>query len=399
MTIRSIQAGILMAAMSFTLAACGSASPAASGGASAAPTVAELDPTCAQVSAHNIPMSRTAWDLPAVPTELVVWTDGTVLMPVGDDLHIFASNYYDVSGKADLADWACGIVQDKSLRLSEAFAEALASQVGETPTCSMVLSPPAPGLLDGLATAATKVTNVGLTGEQLQAWCATTPNARLFEGTWLADQANAYAAEFDAAKEAQQAQAAKMQVVWTTVSQLGFTYSNVLTIGTPSKATNVGHPADSSFTAGTACAFDPSTDAYIPLTLSTTNSTNGFASTDVSSHFNVVALGKPAPQTVTLALEANFSSGADCVFDGGTGSWSDSAFGVQFTDSMAPGASGRSISFLILHNFYSPRFPSGNTGDLAAYVIEGAAYSDDADPVVTVTSDSVSLDGSYRQDG
>ena len=175
-------------------------------------------------------------------------------------------------------------------------------------------------------------------------------------------------------------------VRWRTTSQLGYAFDNVLIAFGPSK-TAPTYPLSDSLVVGAACGFDATTDAVVRVQLRTTNATAGYDAELQSSW----KLRVGDTETVTAVVEANFSDGPSCI--SASGSSNDVNVGISWGEPVSPNASRIMNFYVILRNYYSPRYPSGSAGDLRRISIEGAAYSSPDDPVVTLKSEKRSLDG------
>jgi hypothetical protein len=62
-----------------------------------------------------------------------------------------------------------------------------------------------------------------------------------------------------------------------------------------------------------------------------------------------------------------------------------------FQEQTDAGGSVGSNYFVILKNWFSPRNPSGATGELSAYTLVSTSTSDEADPTISTTQASLPL--------
>jgi hypothetical protein len=102
--------------------------------------------------------------------------------------------------------------------------------------------------------------------------------------------------------------------------------------------------------AGSACSVDPARDALIPVRVTLTNTTPGFA---VGASFN---LGFGSDWSEPQA-EIQYTDGPACKGSEGVG--------VSFTDPLAPSVTASSSMLIVLHGYYSPNFPKGDPQVLA----------------------------------
>jgi len=110
-------------------------------------------------------------------------------------------------------------------------------------------------------------------------------------------------------------------------------------------------------TAGSACTIDAQTDAVAPVMLTLTNTTPNFSMTGQYS------IGEPLTDQQPLEGELDFTSGSQC-FGSSTGS---NSAGVTCT--LGAGQTCTVFGFVILPNYYSPAFPSGDSSELASVAL------------------------------
>lgn len=163
-------------------------------------------------------------------------------------------------------------------------------------------------------------------------------------------------------------QGAQRTIAWDAKDSNGYTTHSVATWGSLQRTSgSTSDPAAPSFVLGTACGFDPATDAFSVGTWTVTNTTSQFAAT-LSSQFNIQGLSETAP--VTVDIEAQFSSGAEC-FKSVT-----NVPTATVTTQQKVGA-GLSVSipfFFIVHNYYSPRYPSGDVAAIDATTVNAGIF-------------------------
>jgi hypothetical protein len=188
---------------------------------------------------------------------------------------------------------------------------------------------------------------------------------------------------------------------WDTETKLGYTWRDVLGLG----SLETGHavkeiivgPGEgssdpvTSFTPGHACGFNPTTDAIIPLALGYTNTTKGKGtiSLDVAWQLNVVGGSEPV---TTAFLEGHYSGGDSKCSQAADGYGSANA-GSNFDKASSDGENSEDF-YVVLKNWFSPRYPKGATGDLKDYELTSIAESPNSDdPVVSSTKGTILLDG------
>lgn len=178
-------------------------------------------------------------------------------------------------------------------------------------------------------------------------------------------------------------------VTWTTETRLGFTQKNALHVG--NRVNQPEHPLSSDnnpFLAGTACDFDPETDVVVPLTLTATNTTSE-ESREVTARVTLQA--KSSRSLVTSAyLEWMFASGPSCsdAASSGTGA----QITVLWSDPIQSQEDVRGLGFVLIKNYFSPRYPQGAHHELASYVLSGSPVAGTDDPMHLVQSHPMSLD-------
>ena len=148
------------------------------------------------------------------------------------------------------------------------------------------------------------------------------------------------------------------QIDWTDTTSLGYSIASRVTWGSVGQGSAGDlHPNSSSFTLGSACGYEPTKDAFVAGLWTVTNSTETY---DLAVSSSMSVQGRIATPGVSVELEWNTSSGANCGF-------STLPYAASI-ESRADLSSGESIAvpiFIIIKNYYSPTFPGGDTGDLA----------------------------------
>lgn len=193
-------------------------------------------------------------------------------------------------------------------------------------------------------------------------------------------------------------------VVWTTESKLGYTSRMTLTLGPLMAGAAKSHPAASDFRVGTACSYDPTTDAAIPVTIIVTNTTPSSSSLPALTY--ILSESSGTSPTVSIDLEQEYSSGPDCTHMTVGYVYGNSAWQTP----LSPHQSYRTASFIVIHNYFSPRYPApgGASGDLALFSVAGSCrYAGGrgdcngnavSDPIINSTAgqQSISLNGQKR---
>lgn len=175
----------------------------------------------------------------------------------------------------------------------------------------------------------------------------------------------------------------KQALVWTTESKLGFITGNSVKVSAlqkePGTYPNNGTPVK----VGDSCGFTAGKDAAIPVTITAIN---------LTAEKHIVTAGWSLEQavgagmTVSADVETLFSDGVKCdsenVSNGSLGAvsvqWSSGTEGLT--------TAGITQSYIILHNYYSPRYPNGATQDLVKLTIHPGTGGGTTDDPVTITS-------------
>ena len=176
-----------------------------------------------------------------------------------------------------------------------------------------------------------------------------------------------------------------LQARWTTTSKLGYTVDVLLQLAnTPLGAGITGHPlSPSDTTAGTGCGYDPKTDIAIPARLYDVNTS---------------ATATPVQSAVRLAhtgfavTTGSIDSGTYCSSEQSGG---NVTLNIHQSTPVDAGSGWGIIFFVIIKNYYSPRYPSGALQELANYSLAQTSYTGSQldDPVLEVapTNAAISL--------
>jgi hypothetical protein len=162
---------------------------------------------------------------------------------------------------------------------------------------------------------------------------------------------------------------------WHFKNAAGFSYDLMIGISDPMDkgAAQRRHPTDSTAVIGSACDIDNATDAVIPGYLEATATTQGF-DTEISASFTFNHSTEQSPydghgvapsnDDSRIEVEQYLSTGAECVDLSSTNSWGYGApepVTVHWSVPQADGASVTSAFTVIIHDFYSPATPSGDS--------------------------------------
>ncbi|TAJ47293.1 MAG: hypothetical protein EPO52_12385 [Herbiconiux sp.] len=188
---------------------------------------------------------------------------------------------------------------------------------------------------------------------------------------------------------------------WSVQTRLGYSWNAVLAVGVPLTGDAVV-PLDKSYFDGTttvevapympgsACGFDPATDAVIPLALLMRSMTEG-SDSPMSAAWSL-SVERGAEPIVTAYLEADYTSGPTC--SEAADSSSTAKTSVRYEQPGDGEVFSPSSYSVILKNWISPRYPDGATSDLSSFVLSSVDSSPSSDdPVVTSTVASMTLAG------
>lgn len=162
-------------------------------------------------------------------------------------------------------------------------------------------------------------------------------------------------AEAAAAAEAEQrAQAeARAARTWTMEDAQGYSFTAQLQIGTPTASATFGE-----YSLGASCGFDPTTDIAVPVTLTVTATTTGFA-TSISALVTLSTARSEQPHEVEI--EGYYSTGPACK----TPSYGSTILnGVSWEEPMSTGGVGTHQFVVMIRDWKTPATPSGDTAFL-----------------------------------
>ena len=158
---------------------------------------------------------------------------------------------------------------------------------------------------------------------------------------------------------------------WQFSNPAGFSYTTTLSVHVPVRPTaEVAHPSDSAFIAGQSCSIDPESDLVVPVSLVATATTSEF-DTPISVSF-IVSGGhasyggtgvEPSQSDQRLEIEQQFSSGNTCTtVSSAVGDYLGiDKFGVEGAEPTAEGGRIGHDFFVIIHDYYLPVQPKGDT--------------------------------------
>ncbi|MET4703329.1 hypothetical protein [Frigoribacterium sp. UYMn621] len=172
-------------------------------------------------------------------------------------------------------------------------------------------------------------------------------------------------------------------ITWTTSTVLGYTSQGRLTIGPTLPKGEKFHPLNLKLSVGTACAFNPDLDAVFPALFVATGTTANTKAV-VSGSISVQQTNAPG---ITDAV-------AEMIFTDGTSACSDKTGGTvgeQSGTKLDPGNSVTTPTFIIVHNYYAPRYPSGASVELSRFEIRPGLSLGGEDPDASVTSADINL--------
>lgn len=141
---------------------------------------------------------------------------------------------------------------------------------------------------------------------------------------------------------------------WGYTQTGGYSESVDFTVGDPialSAAPYMTYSGGATMSAGDECTVDTARDAVVPFRMTQTNTTQGFE----------VTTGDAASASTSVEVYYN-NSGATCKSSGGD-------FGGQSTSPVATNGGSSMRGFIILSDYYSPNFPSGDLSVLNAVKI------------------------------
>jgi hypothetical protein len=185
---------------------------------------------------------------------------------------------------------------------------------------------------------------------------------------------------------------------WYFANKSGYTYTFTIKIWEPILDAESGvsvHPANTDSVLGGACEFDPVTDLAIPGQYAVEYTTEKFSSDNIEVYMlflNDLSTGPysgpgvpPAQGDNRLSVEQFYLDGPICENYSSTG-WGPSNFGGKWADySFSYGQIGAAGFFIIVHDYFSPVTPNGDTAlldwiiirPMAINVIDGFKDTDD----------------------
>jgi hypothetical protein len=206
------------------------------------------------------------------------------------------------------------------------------------------------------------MSNSGYTVPAITNGCTKYPSLKLLKGTQIALQLGDASA-----------------LAWTTESKLGYKVGTSVKLGALQKAV-LAYPGKVAAKLGDSCGFAEGKDAAIPVMTTAVNLTA--EKQPVQSNWKLVETGKTA-LTVTPDVETVFASGATCsTATAATGPFYVGIVWTDGTDGLT--VAGTSQSYVILHNYFSPRYPNGAVQDLASLEIHPDAGGSETDPITVV---------------
>lgn len=170
--------------------------------------------------------------------------------------------------------------------------------------------------------------------------------------------------------------AASSTMSWTTKSAAGHPVSSVMTFSTLISS-ETAHAFQPSFSVGTACDFDPSTDVVISAQIVATNTDTAYTGR-IASRFQMVG-----HKGLPMIVEGYYSTGATCV--------QDTFAGFSSVVDVAPGQSATFNFFFILPGYLSELDRDGAPATLAGYSMTGVGEDNSS---ILMSSDAVLLNGS-----
>lgn len=175
---------------------------------------------------------------------------------------------------------------------------------------------------------------------------------------------------------------------WTYTNGYGYTVDGRFSFGQPiaidEQAPDVRWPG-SQASAGDICSLTAERDAVIPISVQLTNKSDEFA---VGAAFTLAFGGRSSFSDPTLELAQDFSDEDECSaasYDFNGGGW-----GVQFSELLEAGDYATTNAYLIIHDFYTPDYPNGNTSWLSSLVAQALpAVNANTGDKFTVSGNSV----------
>ncbi len=146
---------------------------------------------------------------------------------------------------------------------------------------------------------------------------------------------------------------------WQYSNEFGYEVAGVLSVGqlTPidQETPDVQIP-DSDASAGQICDLEPGRDAVVPVEARLTNRSQEFS---VGVAMKLGFGGRADPGAPSVEIAQMFSDDTEC--DAGTYGWDGGGWAVQWKEPAGPGQSVSSSAYLVLNDYFTPEYPSGNT--------------------------------------
>jgi hypothetical protein len=174
------------------------------------------------------------------------------------------------------------------------------------------------------------------------------------------------------------------KITWTTTSTLGYQVSVELGVGgAPLPASQTTHPLNDETMLGSACGFDPTTDIAFAARMLDTN----LAATPASVQSQVALNHNRRGAATDNVTSGYIDSGNYCSSEPGT------TLNIHHGDSIEPGDDWGIIFFVIIKDYYSPRYPDGASSELANYALVAGRYTGTTldDPIVSVEPSNGSI--------
>jgi len=173
---------------------------------------------------------------------------------------------------------------------------------------------------------------------------------------------------------------------WTTTSKLGYKVDIKVQLGAELPYGVTTHPANDDITIGSGCGFDITKDIAYPARLLTTNASDSAAPTQAAVQLSQSRAGSAAQSVTTGYIDSgDYCSGAN----GALGA----SLNIHESDVVEPGESFGIIFFVIIKDFYSPRYPEGADAELVNYKLRASNYvgTQLSDPIVELTPTTAEL--------
>lgn len=164
----------------------------------------------------------------------------------------------------------------------------------------------------------------------------------------------------------------------------GYTFQGTLSFGAPEQFQSGITQGD--LTAGSACNINAQTDAVIPALLSETNTSSGFNA--------IVGTELAWDSSAIDGIEIGYKDGPQCEGQ----SDGESRLNVETTSPSATGSGFSANMFIVVPNYYSPQYPSGNAALLTGVYLQLVEYAN-SDSNVDIIPQTVSGPGATSTDG